>query len=149
HLQVGPGPHGSKISSGLLTICQDINIVRTESRVFGSAGNMNRDTDAWARKGVLLTELDLHVGHLELYSTHLFFGGGFPIHVRSPILEIGGDPSAEERTEIQFAQIDELTRFVRDTHHPENVVMIVGDFNLDARSAAAYAGLVERMGETD
>jgi endonuclease/exonuclease/phosphatase family metal-dependent hydrolase len=75
---------------------------------------------------VLLAEINLGFprGKLEVYSTHLLAGGN--------IL------SKEERLKIQLKQVDELVAFVTQTHHPENVMIVVGDFNINAQEASEF-----------
>lgn len=124
---IARGPDGGFVvaTSGLFTISID-SISRTQKHVFNERGNRCRDFDAWVNKGVLLAEIDLGFprGKLEVYSTHLLAGGN--------IL------SKEERLKIQLKQVDELVAFVTQTHHPENVMIIVGDFNINAQEASEF-----------
>ncbi|MBA2661285.1 MAG: hypothetical protein H0U74_03270 [Bradymonadaceae bacterium] len=76
------------MSSGLRTLSVGRPISRVVAEPFhltraahdGSAltllnrGHPIRDPDFWANKGVLLTEIDLGFGGIELYTTHLFSG---------------------------------------------------------------------------
>jgi endonuclease/exonuclease/phosphatase family metal-dependent hydrolase len=127
HIARGPDDSGGFVvaTSGLFTISIDL-ISRTRKHVFNERGNRCRDFGAWANKGVLLAEIDLGLprGKLEVYSTHLLAGGG--------------TPSNEERLKIQLKQVDELVAFVTQAHHPENVMIIVGDFNINAQEASEF-----------
>lgn len=121
----GPGGTDPVLSSGLLTLSDGLRIVRTEKHMFQSRGLFRRDADAWSNKGVLLTELDLGLGRnrLELYSTHLMWGGGLPLVA---------DPSPRAATRIRLQQVDEVCAFVEATHEPQNVAVVTGDFNISA-----------------
>lgn len=140
------GPLGFA-SSGLLTLVNGRRITRRATHRFRTRGSYLHDADALANKGVLLVEIDLGDvgGNLELYSTHLCWGTG--------LLPGGNAKDPRRRHDIRMAQLDELTRFVRRTHRPGNVIAVVGDMNVPAarRSypdgpTAEYAGLVERLG---
>jgi endonuclease/exonuclease/phosphatase family metal-dependent hydrolase len=127
HIARGPDDSGGFVvaTSGLFTISIDL-ISRTRKHVFTERGNRCRDFDAWVNKGVLLAEIDLGLprGKLEVYSTHLLAGTGIP--------------SNEERLKIQLKQVDELVDFVTQAHHSENVMIIVGDFNINAQEASEF-----------
>jgi endonuclease/exonuclease/phosphatase family metal-dependent hydrolase len=127
HIACGPDDSGGFVvaTSGLFTISMDL-ISRTKKHVFNERGNRCRDFGAWTNKGVLLAEIDLGLprGKLEVYSTHLLAGGSIP--------------SNEERLKIQLKQVDELIAFVTQVHHPENVMIIVGDFNINAQEESEF-----------
>lgn len=140
------GPLGFA-SSGLFTLVDRRRIARRATHRFRTRGSYLHDADALANKGVLLVEIELGhaVGNLELYSTHLCWGTG---------LLPGGDAAdPRRRHRVRMAQLDELTRFVRRTHRPGNVVSVVGDMNVPAVApdypdgpTVPYDGLVERLG---
>jgi endonuclease/exonuclease/phosphatase family metal-dependent hydrolase len=116
-------------SSGLLTFARH-PIVRTEQVVFRTRGRRLRDSDVWSRKGVLMVELDLGLpGNLEVFSTHLFYGGD--------LLWSGARHRSPEIAEVRQAQVHELLGFVDAVHHPANVALVVGDFNIDAEGRGA------------
>ncbi len=97
------------------------------------------DADLWARKGIQRTLIDVGVGFVELYSTHLYNGGDMPGWLSSIF---GGEPTDQEKSEIRAAQLTELAKFVADKHVASNVAMIVGDFNIPA---AEMAGLINSL----
>lgn len=126
HLAVGPParPPSTLTSSGLATLSAH-PIVRSATHVLRHRGRRLRDSDVWASKGVLLTEVDLgQAGNLELYSTHLMYGGDL---VRSEARHRN-----PELHDVRQAQVEELLAFVDATHRPGNVALVVGDFNIDA-----------------
>jgi hypothetical protein len=137
HTAEGPDDSGDYVvlSSGLFTISSRRLITRRKAHTFEERGNRYRDTDAWANKGVLLSEIDLGLerGNLEVYSTHLFSGNDMPVHLPD-IDQLGLDSelSVEERLRVQFKQVNELANFVKENHQRRNVALVVGDFNIDA-----------------
>jgi hypothetical protein len=150
----GPDNSGKAIvaSSGLFTIGSESRISHLYQRhTFTERGNRYRDADAWANKGVLLTEVDLGFGQarLEVYSTHLFAGGGIPNLPDVDELGLDQELSEEERLRIKLAQVDELVEVVRRYHRPNNVALIVGDFNTDADNPDAYGSLIDKMHSLD
>jgi hypothetical protein len=99
------------------------------------------DSDRWANKAVMLTYVDVGLGTLELYSTHLYSGGGMP-----PELGLGmPGPTPEEKINVRNAQVDEIVEFYRLHHNPANVALLAGDFNIPGRDSAQYGQLVDRL----
>lgn len=151
----GPQADGDFAGSGLMTVAFEARLVSSERKEFSYQGDPLRDADAWSRKGVLRTLLELGQGwRVELYSTHLFNGGG--------ILEFDpADPyeatlaglfpklTPEERLAIQLQQVDEVIAYIAQTHKAEHVAMLVGDFNVNANDAAQYAELVKRVSSVE
>src|SRR6266508_4736685 len=113
-------------SSGLYTLSRR-HLVATGSHRFSVCGTRLRDVDAWARKGVLMVAVE----DLELYSMHLFAGGG---------LLVGSSPPDR----LRLGQLDELLRVIGRWHQPGNAVLIVGDFNIAAGTETGYR-LQQRM----
>src|SRR5690606_823428 len=113
-------------SSGLFTLVDGHRIARRATHRFRTRGSYLHDADALANKGVLLVEIDLGDagGNLELYSTHLCWGTG--------LLPGGNAQDPRRRHRVRMAQLDELTRFVKRTHRPGNVIAVVGDMNVPA-----------------
>lgn len=139
------GPLGFA-SSGLFTVADGPRIIREMSHQFTERGSYRHDADALANKGVLLAEVELagRAANLEVYSTHLCWGTGL---LGGPVAE---DPIRRHR--VRMAQVDELVRFVRRSHRPGNVAIIVGDMNVPALApdfpdgpTAQYDDLVERL----
>ena len=119
------GPLGIA-SSGLYTVVNRLLMQRVERHQYATRGSYVHDADAFANKGVLMTEVDpgVNAGRLEVFSTHLFYGGW----TSSP----RGAGELRRRHRIRMAQVAELVAFVAKTHRPQNVVVIVGDFNIPA-----------------
>ncbi|HEX5578093.1 MAG TPA: hypothetical protein VFY43_00315, partial [Candidatus Limnocylindria bacterium] len=146
----GPDDQYAAADGGLALLALDQRPVIYQDWIMfdGEArGDYFRDADAWANKGVLLSVLDVGVGRLEVYSTHLVNGGDLltlPLWV--PVLGMLFPPlSAEERIELQMRQTDQLVAFYHDHHDRKNVAMIVGDFNVAAHTADTYGPLMTRM----
>jgi hypothetical protein len=138
NLAVGPGKSASRpgASSGLFTISPAFVLQGTRTHTYRVRGSRARDADWWAAKGVLRTVVPLGsgLGMIELYSTHLFAGGG-----------LAGDPPEREKARVQERQLDELMAFYRRTHEPPNIAVVLGDFNIPAHEPDRYRGLVDRL----
>lgn len=133
HVAAGPAaarwPVPTK-SSGLMTLSRrPIRASRTWR--YGVRGTRRRDSDAWAAKGVLMVEVatDDPDVNLEVYSTHMFYGG-----------DLLGPPRSPDG--VRDAQVGELLAAVERWHTPGNAALVVGDFNI---VAAGPQG--ERLGE--
>ena len=125
-----PGGPAAFASSGLLTVADRVPVTRTGELRYETRGDRLHDADAWSNKGVLLVEVDPlggAAGKVEIYSTHLLFGTGLLPGRRA------ADP--ERRHQLRMQQVDELVAFVEDVHRPENLVVVVGDFNVPAHDA--------------
>lgn len=127
-LQVATGPPASPptalSSSGLATLVRH-PLVRSAQHTYRTRGSRLRDVDAWANKGVLMVEVDVGLpGNLEVYSTHLFYGGD--------LLAAGTRHASPDLPHIRQAQVEELLAFVDATRAPGNVALILGDLNVDA-----------------
>jgi hypothetical protein len=145
---VGPDDTNALASSGLVTLVLDRAVVEHDHVPFQHKGNPLRDADAWSNKGVSRTVIDVGLGKLEVYSTHLMAGGGIDLDK----LVAGNLPGYEESAASdvfaeQRAQLDELVEFVRRTHNRANVAIIVGDFNLSAQNEEKYSALIAAMRE--
>ncbi|HEY1990374.1 MAG TPA: endonuclease/exonuclease/phosphatase family protein [Acidimicrobiales bacterium] len=133
-------------SSGLFTVAE-VPVTRTDQLRFETRGDRRHDADAWSNKGVLLVEVDPlggAAGKVEIYSTHLLFGTGLlpGRHAADP----------ERRHQLRMQQVDELVAFVAGAHRPENLAVVVGDFNVPAHHPAQglrpdrwYLDLTSRM----
>jgi hypothetical protein len=122
-------------------------LTRGIDRTPGAVFDMLADDELWARKGVLLARINMGVGTIDLYLTHLYSGEGLladaPWYVK---LALPGaatmPPTNEEREDVRSAQLRELADFIRDTHRPQNVAVLCGDLNIDARGGpGAFRGL--------
>ncbi len=128
-------------TSGLLTVVDGHAVARTATHLYRTRGHRFLDADAWAHKGALLVEVDVGLAaNLEVYSTHLIWGGDLLVprerHHRSAVAD------------FRQAQAHELLDFVRRTHRPGNATLIVGDFNIDAlHPSPAYTDLTGAMGD--
>jgi hypothetical protein len=112
------------------------------SRPAGRVFDMIADDELWAEKGALLVRIDAGVGVVDLYLTHLYFGTGL---AGSDVAQYFGHvapPNNSERREVRAAQLEELSGFIEATHHPQNVALVCGDFNIDATGRDPdYGGL--------
>jgi hypothetical protein len=145
----GATASGELASSGLMTIAFDGRLVSSQHIEFTYQGDRLRDADAWSRKGAVRSVLDLGFGRrVELYSTHLFNGGG--------ILEFDpNDPNyatlaalfpkitPEERLAIQIEQVKDVMAFIQSTHLPDHVAILVGDFNINGNHPPAFDALLQ------
>jgi hypothetical protein len=157
----GPSPpdffFGGTLSS-LFTISKKFKIGRREIKNYNNKGksfkvdlvpvvgpsfDVSLDSDFYAHKGVMLTEIITSFGIVEIFSTHLMFGDGFGktgedlMNAAIPFgTHISPSASPSERFEIQEKQIDELIEFYVSQHNKDqpdkpNVAIICGDFNID------------------
>jgi endonuclease/exonuclease/phosphatase family metal-dependent hydrolase len=154
--------------TSLFTISQSLNISRHAKKNFSHEGkvyhieplgiDVSLDSDFYSHKGVLLTEIDTGLRtidnqpvFIEVYSTHLMFGGGLPKAVETlantltPFSDHLGPSNAQERFGIQMQQVDELIEFYRQNHRPQNVAILCGDFNIDGSDTQKFAVLKSRM----
>jgi|WetSurSiteA1Bulk_404760.scaffolds.fasta_scaffold03598_1 hypothetical protein len=156
HGYAGPDSTGNNLDSGLYTVTFDRNVPYSLSKKFNNRGCELIDADAWANKGILLTTIDVGLGELDIYSTHLISGGDFKEIWKFLEVEVCRILISEEEFEkgmadyilgMKMAQIDELLQFYseRRLDHPQNVAIIVGDFNLIAKNECDYAPLISRM----
>jgi hypothetical protein len=146
----GPGADGALIvhGSGLRFLTRGFPVVRTERLVFGSRGERRHDSDAWTNKGAMLNVIDTGAGELELFQTHLYYGGGFADAPGLLAAPLGiHDPTDAEREAIWRAQLGELARFYRAHHRPSNVAIVTGDFNLSGADIRQYALVRRTMDE--
>ena len=108
-----------------------------DTRVFSNQGNHARDADAWSRKGVLLTVINVGVGTIDLYTTHLYEGGY--------ALE---DPTPEQAWSVKLSQIKDIVSFIKETHNRDHVAVLMGDFNVAAHEPE-YATMIDQLGLVD
>jgi hypothetical protein len=134
----GPDESGAWIlaSSGLFFLVKSRGITHTEQMIFANRGERLRDSDAWSNKGVLLNVIDVGIGQLELFQTHLFYGGGIPL---------GAEPSEDDRVAVWRNELAQVADFYRRHHQPQNVALITGDFNMSAADVRHYAELRRTM----
>lgn len=130
----GPEADGEIAGSGLLTVAFDGRGLSKKMRVFSNQGDHVRDADAWSRKGVLLTVVNVGVGKIDLYTTHLYQGGDTPFK----------DPTDAQRWAVKLSQIDEIVSFIGETHNADHVAVLMGDFNVAAHDPE-YKTLLERL----
>lgn len=139
---VGPKerPENASVSSGLYTLAIDHSILESERMAFENRGNTVRDADARAEKGVLFTRVALEDGAIDLFTTHLLAGGGFPGE------EVDPSPVRERTSEEEFRrkQLEEFEAFVdqvKADHDPDGEIPIVcaGDFNIAPGDSEAPA----------
>lgn len=143
---VGPGPGSPEFGgSGLCVLSLGPEIEKIDDHVFTRRGKKNKDTDAWASKSVMLTRVDLGPGKIDLYSTHLNWGGDIPelafdVPKYGRVVINRDIPGAQMRTRLR--QCEEIVAFIDRTHDPRNVAVLTGDFNIDGSDPAEYAQLL-------
>lgn len=118
---LGPAGRPGRFSSGLLTFSFGLPLAAPLRRlVFRETGSSR--VDRAARKGVLHVPIDLSIGTLDLYSTHMASG----------VRPTGGH--VPDVRETQMAQVDELLDFfiVDRSRHLDRVALVCGDFNIAA-----------------
>ena len=152
--------------SSLFTISQKFTIGRREQHTYANKGkaksidlvpvvgpsvDISLDSDFYANKGVMLTEIVTPFGTVEVFSTHLMFGGGFGktaedlINKAFPFEKHISESSPSERFSIQMNQLDELIEFYKQHHQQENVAIICGDFNIDGSHVDHFVQLKNRL----
>ncbi len=145
--------------TSLFTISKKFKIGRKESKTYGSKGkvtgvevipgigptiDISLDSDFYANKGVLLTEILTPLGAVEVFSTHLFFGGGFGktaedlINAVTPFERHISESTPAERFETQKNELKEMLAFYHTHHHPENVAIFCGDLNIDGSDPSHF-----------
>ena len=169
----GPSPpdhvFGGTLSS-LFTISSKFPIGRREKLTFKNKGkvtsvdvvpligpsvDVSLDSDFYSEKGVLFTEIVTPFGIVEVYSTHLMFGGGFGqtgediINVVTPLERHISESDASERFSTQMKQVDELIAFYKAQHRHPNIAIVCGDFNVDGSDAHNFGELKHRMAAVD
>ncbi|HET6977292.1 MAG TPA: hypothetical protein VFI24_13270 [Pyrinomonadaceae bacterium] len=165
----GPSPpdnfFGGTLSS-LFAISKKFNIGRRENKAYSNKGkaksvdiipgigpsvDISLDSDFYAEKGVMFTEIVTPFGTVEVFSTHLMFGGGFGkteedlINAATPFEGHISKSTPDERFEIQKHQLDELIEFYHALHRRENVAIICGDLNIDGSNANHFGELKNRL----
>jgi len=136
------------LGDGLLLGSTDGRILDVQGKTYNTRGinrtpgrvlDMLADDELWAQKGVLLVRIDVGVGVLDVYITHLYYGTGL-----ADIVIAGIDlrsPNNVEREHVRSAQLNELSHFITSTHNTDNVAIVCGDFNIDGNGENPnYAG---------
>ena len=122
--------------SGLFFLAKGRPIAPPETMIFSNRGERLRDSDAWSKKGILFNVIDVGLGKLEVFQSHLFYGGGLP----------GIDePSEDDRMLVRRAELAELADFYRRHHRPKNIAVVTGDFNINGADPRQYAAVRETM----
>jgi endonuclease/exonuclease/phosphatase family metal-dependent hydrolase len=157
--------YGGSLSS-LFTISPKFKIVRHEQETYNSKGkftsvnlvplvgpsvDVSLDSDFYAEKGVMLTEILTPHGNIEVYSTHLFFGGGLDdvallLNVLTPLNQHISESTPGERFNTQLAELSQLQDFYATHHVPQNVALICGDFNMDGADPAKFDSMKRLIG---
>jgi endonuclease/exonuclease/phosphatase family metal-dependent hydrolase len=157
-------------ASSLLFISKASPVVRSAVHVFSQRGKtykvdlgvesfeVSADSDWYARKGVLMVEIDTGLRYpgdaspvaIEIYATHMVWGGGLPSAVTDALtaLTFGDDIAPltpKERFDLQMAQVDEFVAFYSANHRARNVAILCGDFNIDGSNPALYGPLLDRL----
>src|SRR3954451_19465942 len=157
--------YGGTLSS-LLTISPKFTIGRREQLTYANKGKftsvdivpgvgpsvrISLDSDFYAHKGVMLTEILTAHGIIEVFSTHLFFGGGLGdaagtvVNVLTPFEKHISESTAEERFSTQLAELSELVDFYSAQHRQENIALLCGDLNIDGADPVKFASLKNQL----
>ncbi|MBS0156148.1 MAG: endonuclease/exonuclease/phosphatase family protein [Nitrospira sp.] len=139
--KVGPDESGewTSLGAGLLFLNRKGSVVKHENLIYSNRGSRQRDSDAWANKGIMLNVLQLPIGQLEVFQTHLYYGDGMPIFDK---------PTKDEQLSVWRAELRELADFYRAHHNPRNVAIITGDFNMNgADTNGQFAEISREMTE--
>jgi endonuclease/exonuclease/phosphatase family metal-dependent hydrolase len=130
---VGPDESGewTMAGSGLLCAVRGHRVTRSEVLVYADRGSRERDSDAWSHKGAMLSVIETDAGSLEVFQTHLYYGGAMPLP----------EPTQEQRFAVWASELAELSTFFHAHHDPANVAILTGDFNMDGADIRTYAQL--------
>lgn len=154
HLAVGQAEGDAFLGDGLLSGSHDGRIVEVQRRGYhtrgidrtpGSVLDMLADDELWAQKAVLLLRIDVGVGMIDLYVTHLYFGTGLAGSDVGKFFAQLTPPNNSERTGVRSAQLEELGQFITDTHHSQHIAVVCGDFNIDASAHDPDYGGVDAL----
>jgi endonuclease/exonuclease/phosphatase family metal-dependent hydrolase len=145
--------------TSLFAVSKKFRIGRKESKTYISKGkvtgvdvvpgigpsiDISLDSDFYAKKGVVLTEIQAPFGVIEVFMTHLFFGGGFGktaedlINAATPFEQHISESTPAERFETQKNELNEMLAFYRAHHRPQNVAIFCGDLNIDGSEPAHF-----------
>lgn len=162
-------------ASSLMMISKAQRFLRSAQHVFVQRGktyhistplhdfDVSADADWYARKGVLMAEVDTGLRAagapqtpipIEIYATHMMWGGGVPSGFIDALNALTFGKSItpandQERFALQMAQIDEFLAFCRAHHDPRNVAILCGDFNVDGSRPDLYGPLVDRLNQVN
>lgn len=121
----------------------------------GPSIDISLDSDFYAKKGVMLTEIVTPLGPVEVFSTHMFFGGGLTkaaeeiVNGITPFEQHISKSTANERFETQKHELDEMLEFYRAHHRPQNVAIFCGDLNIDGSDALHFSVLSSFLASID
>jgi hypothetical protein len=147
-VQVVQGPQktgdGGGLGSGLYVLGLDSSIQKIASHVFKNKGTTLNDADAWAQKAVIYSRVNVGVGFIDLYSTHLHSGGDMP-----NLGPLNSTPTDEAKHAVRIQQCEELVDFINKTHDRKNVAILTGDFNINAHDTNKYNELSSVMSKAN
>lgn len=147
-VQVVKGPQktgeGGGLGSGLYVLGINNSIQKIASHVFQNKGTKLNDADAWAEKAVIYSRVNVGVGFIDLYSTHLHSGGDIP-----DLGPLNSAPSPEAKHAVRIQQCEELVDFINRTHDRKNVAILTGDFNINAHDTNRYNELSSVMSKAN
>lgn len=124
------------LNSGLVNLGLNKLFFNEEKQAYNNRGNRFKDADYYATKGILKTSIDLEIGQIEVYNTHLHAGSKF----------ISSSTESEIR-EVKIAQVEELLNFIDTNRNLNNICVIVGDFNINGMnlSDSFYQEFIAKM----
>ncbi|MBS1811301.1 MAG: hypothetical protein JST84_24265 [Acidobacteria bacterium] len=151
----------SLTGSGLCVLGLNRSVTKIAEHIFTNKGSRHQDADAWAQKSVILSRIDVGCGKIDLYSTHLHSGNDLGdvqnLNVDLGSLDLGvteidfgkigltSAPSEQDKHNVRIAQCEEIVEFIKQTHDPKNIAILVGDFNINAQDQAQHTQLRDVM----
>ena len=140
----GPQAKGMGLGSGLYVLGINQPITEMDRHVFKNKGHPLKDADFHSRKSIILNQIDVDVGVIDLYSTHLHSGGDLP-----DLKIVNNVPSEEDKQAVRLAQCAEMVAFINATHDKTHIAILTGDFNVNAVDQTAHFNLVSLMAQAN
>jgi endonuclease/exonuclease/phosphatase family metal-dependent hydrolase len=109
-------------NSGLVTLIRRHPVIDVAKHRFTNTGSPTKDIDFFSSKGVLKVTVNIGVGVISVFSTHLYNGGDS--------IEL---PTEAHRDAVKLSQFKEIRDMVlaEQHQHPDRLCVVGGDFNRD------------------